>query len=89
MRVNDTELISARQPPSPRVRADLGGRRVGVSDAHQVIEQQHIVIGGIGDLVAHLCARRLIVELGYSGGFAQQPRRHKKGDIAGVRLAEN
>ena len=33
---------------------DRGGRRFGVSNAHQVIEQQYILIGGIVEHGAHL-----------------------------------
>jgi hypothetical protein len=38
------------QPPPPRVRIDVGQRRVRVTNAQQVVEQQHVFIAAAGHL---------------------------------------
>ena len=76
------------QPPPPRVGIDVGQRHVRVTNAQQVIEQDHILGIGVGNLCMHPCPRGLLVEIGDPGGIAQQPRRHMERNLTGMRLAE-
>ena len=76
------------QPPPPRIRIDLGQLHLGISDAHQVIEEHHVLRVGIGDFGPHLDPGSRGVQITHPGGCTQQPRHDVKRDVTGVRFAE-
>jgi hypothetical protein len=61
-------LIRAVNRRRRAFRVDLGQRRLGVGDAEQVIEQQHILRIGIRDLFSHPGAGGFAVQVSHAAG---------------------
>ena len=73
-----------RQPPPPGIRIDLRQLHLGIGEAQQVMQQQHVLGVGVGNAVAHSIASGLPVKPLDAGGRAQQPRDGMEGDLVGV-----
>jgi hypothetical protein len=76
------------QPPPPRVGVDCRQRDVGIGDAQQVIEEQHVIRLGVGHPGPHLRAGFRGIQIGHPEARTQHPPHQIERDVARVRFAE-
>ncbi len=75
------------QPPPPGIRIDLGQLHLGIGDAQQVIEEQHVLRVGVGGLSPRPRTSSRTIKTPYPGGSAQQPSHHMERDVGGMGFA--
>ena len=72
------------QPPPPGIGIDRRKSNLGIGDAQQVIEEQHVLGVGIRDPRAHSVTSGRAVQIAHADGCPQQPRHDVEGNVGGV-----